>query len=146
MQSNTGLIPKRQTFGSCGYDFYAPEDIVLTPGEWTTIDTGVRFDGKESVVSLIDSPEYLFQAGWFMLIVPRSGFGSKYGFRLRNTVGIIDMDYRDTIKATMTAEAPLTISKGERFMQGIILPFGVFENEDKPTSERKGGHGSTGAN
>ena len=142
MQS-TGIIPKRQTRGSCGYDFYAPEDIVLTPGEWTTIDTGVKFDGKESVVSLIDYPVNLFQAGWFMLIVPRSGFGSQYGFRLRNTVGIIDMDYRDTIKATMTVDVPLTI---KRFMQGIIMPFGIFEDEEVPQSERNGGYGSTGVN
>ncbi|MBQ1298086.1 MAG: deoxyuridine 5'-triphosphate nucleotidohydrolase [Clostridiales bacterium] len=141
-----GQIPKRQTLGSCGYDFYAPEDIVLTPGEWTTIDTGVRFDGKELVESLIDYPVNLFQAGWFMMVVPRSGFGSKYGFRFRNTVGIIDMDYRDTIKATMTADVPLTIKKGDRFMQGIILPFGVFEDEEIPKAERNGGHGSTGVN
>ena len=141
-----GQIPKRQTRGSCGYDFYAPEDIVLTPGEWTTIDTGVRFDGKELVESLIDYPVNLFQAGWFMMVVPRSGFGSKYGFRFRNTVGIIDMDYRDTIKATMTADVPLTIKKGDRFMQGIILPFGVFEDEEIPKAERNGGHGSTGVN
>ena len=145
MQS-TGIIPKRQTRGSCGYDFYAPEDIVLTPGEWTTIDTGVRFDGKESVIALIQYPTYLFQAGWFMLIVPRSGFGNKFGFRLRNTVGVIDMDYRDTIKATMTVDIPLTIKKGERFMQGIVMPFGVFEDEEIPQSERNGGHGSTGVN
>ena len=143
---STGIIPKRQTRGSCGYDFYAPEDIVLTPGVWTTIDTGVHFTGKESVVSLIDYPVNLFQAGWFMLIAPRSGFGSEYGFKLRNTVGIIDMDFRDTIKATMTVDVPLTIKKGKRFMQGIILPFGVFEDEDIPKTERKGGYGSTGVN
>ena len=143
---STGIIPKRQTLGSCGYDFYAPEDIVLTPGEWTTIDTGVRFDGKECVLALDNLLVNSYHHGWFMLVVPRSGFGSKYGFRFRNTVGIIDMDYRDTIKATMTADVPLTIKKGERFMQGIILPFGVFEDEEIPKAERNGGHGSTGVN
>ena len=134
MQS-TGIIPKRQTLGSCGYDFYAPEDVVLTPGEWTTIDTGVRFDGSEDVTT-----------NWFMMVVPRSGLGSKYGFRFRNTVGIIDQDYRDTIKATVTVDVPLTLKKGERFMQGIILPYGVFGNEEEPTAIRTGGHGSTGVN
>lgn len=140
------IIPKRQTFGSAGYDFYAPDDIVLTPGEWTTVDTHVRFDGKESVLALIRYPVTMFHEGWFMLVVPRSGLGSKYGVRFRNTVGIIDMDYRDTIKATMTADVPFTIKKGERFMQGIILPFGVFENEETPIIQRTGGIGSTGAN
>lgn len=143
---STGQIPKRQTRGSCGYDFYAPEDIVLTPGEWTTIDTGVRFDGKELVESLIDYPVNLFQAGWFMMIAPRSSYGRDYGLRFRNTIGIIDMDFRDTIQATITVDVPLIIKKGQRFMQGIILPFGVFEDEEIPDAERKGGHGSTGVN
>ena len=141
-----GQIPKRQTRGSCGYDFYAPEDIVLTPGKWTTIDTGVRFDGKELVESLIDYPVNLFQAGWFMMIAPRSSYGRDYGLRFRNTIGIIDMDFRDTIQATITVDVPLTIKKGDRFMQGIILPFGVFEDEEIPKAERNGGHGSTGVN
>lgn len=136
VMESTGIIPKRQTVGSCGYDFYAPEDIVLTPGEWTTVDTGVRFTDKDKT---------LFK-DWFMMVVPRSGLGSKYGFRFRNTAGIIDKDYRDTIKATMTADTPLTIKKGERFMQGIVMPYLFFFDEEVPTAERNGGHGSTGAN
>lgn len=123
--------PRRATKGSAGYDFFSPDTYVLTPGKWTMIDTGVRLTDDDV-------------GDWFMMIVPRSGLSNKVGFRIRNTVGIIDMDYRDTIKAMVTVDEPYTLQRGERFMQGIILPFGTFKDEIEPTEERKGGHGSTG--
>ena len=35
-------LPKRATAGSAGYDFYAPFDITLSPGETIKIPTGIR--------------------------------------------------------------------------------------------------------
>ena len=35
-------LPKRATKGSAGYDFYAPFDITLAPGETIKIPTGIR--------------------------------------------------------------------------------------------------------
>ena len=35
-------LPKRATAGSAGYDFYAPFDIELNPGETANIPTGIR--------------------------------------------------------------------------------------------------------
>ena len=147
--------PKRATTGSAGYDFYAPEDYELRPGEWTVIDTGVSLDDYDEVLRfdvesevyedgvVIDEVDY--EVGrWFMMVVPRSGLSNKYGFRIRNTVGIIDMDYRDTIKVMVTVDEPYTLQKGERFIQGIVIPFGVFRCEIEPTEDRSGGHGSTG--
>lgn len=128
------FVPRRATIGSAGYDFFSPDEYDLKPGEWTTIDTKVRFDGEEDVPYL----------KWFMMIVPRSGLSFKYGLRIINTVAIIDMDYRDTIKLKITVEAPYRLAKGERFAQGIILPFGIFRDEIKPETTRNGGFGSTG--
>jgi dUTPase len=78
------------------------------------------------------------------MLVPRSGLSNKCGFRIRNTVGIVDMDYRDTIKAMVTVDEPYTLAKDERFLQGILLPYGTFWGEIMPTEARNGGHGSTG--
>lgn len=143
--------PKRATTGSAGYDFFAPDTYVLTPGKWTTIDTGVRLTDYDvaQVSEIVRMNEYVgkgkrYVGDWFMMIVPRSGLSNKVGFRIRNTVGIIDMDYRDTIKAMVTVDEPYTLQRGERFMQGIILPFGTFRDEIEPTEARNGGHGSTG--
>ena len=38
---------------------------------------------------------------------------------------------------------PVTIGRGERFCQGIFLPYGTAEEEEVP-EERTGGMGSTG--
>lgn len=132
-------IPKRATKGSAGYDFYSPEDISLIPGVWTNIDTGVRLDDD---LAIDGNDERIRQ--WFMMVVPRSGLSNRYGFRIRNTVGIIDMDYRETIKVKVTVDMPYTLEKGERFLQGILIPFGRFAGEIVPTAHRIGGFGSTG--
>lgn len=148
MQSkDSDLMPKRQTIGSCGYDFCLPEDVTFEPGKWTDIDTGVSFnDGMQTCSSEIKNPipTYLCPTRWFMLVVPRSSLGMKYGFRFANSVGIIDCDYRDTIKARITVDKELAMKKGERFMQGILIPYLVDYKEEQPTKTRNGGIGSTG--
>ena len=132
------LMPRRMTKNSCGYDFYAPETLIMGPGKWYTIDTGVNFDGTES-------PRFdgAICRDWFMIIAPRSSYGVKYGLKIKNTIGIIDMDYRDTIKATISVDVPFTLEKGQRFMQGIIIPFGKLIPEIDPVDVRDGGIGST---
>lgn len=149
---NEGIkMPRRATVGSAGYDFFAPDTYKLKPREWTMIDTGIRLVDSDNVQmsTITRINEYIgkgkhYIGDWFMMIVPRSGLSNRVGFRIRNTVGIIDMDYRDTIKVMVTVDEPYTLAKGEKFMQGIILPFGVFNNEIEPTEARMGGHGSTG--
>ena len=56
-------LPRRATAGSAGYDFFAPFDFELAPGETILMPTGVR--------ARID-------AGWVMMLYPRSGLGFKY--------------------------------------------------------------------
>ena len=127
--------PRRMTKGSAGYDFFSPNEYDLEPGKWTTIDTEV---------SLTNDDRCLNFGSWVMLIFPRSGLSNRYGLRIRNTVGVVDMDYRDTIKCTVTVDEPYTIKVGERFIQGVIVPFGTFDDEIKPIKDRIGGFGSTG--
>ena len=148
-------MPRRGTTMSCGYDFFAPETIDLKPGEWTMIDTGVSFDGTEDPHMIrmgrpiprdggAHTMSIAYPTRWFMMLAPRSGLSTKYGFRLRNTIGIIDMDYRDTIKAMVTVDEPYTLQKDEKFMQGIVMPFATFDSEIEPTENRTGGFGSSG--
>ena len=147
------FMPKRSTIGSAGYDFRAQEDYDLEPGRWTRIDLGVRFDGTEYVEVPVKTDwrskglyhhTKLVCSQWVMLLLPRSSYGMKYGFRFRNTVGVIDQSYRDNMVAEVTVEVPLSIKKGDKICQGIILPFGTFRDEMEPTDERTGGLGSTG--
>lgn len=139
MKSETADMPKRATVGSAAYDFYAPYDIDIKPGEWTVIDTGVRFENEMTVTF-----DNAINTDWCMLIMPRSGMGMKYGFRFKNTIGLIDKDYRGPIMATVTADEAFSIKAGERIFQGLIVPFGRFVNEVAPEAVRTGGMGSTG--
>ena len=145
--------PKRQTKESAGYDFYMPYDLDMEPGIWYTIDTQVSFTGKEKPYfdcTLSEEGEYknarVFPRFWYMQLMPRSSLGYKYGFRLANTVGVIDKDYVDHhISAKVMVEQSLSLKKGERFMQGVFIPVAFDLFEDIPTATRDGGHGSTGA-
>lgn len=128
------MKPKRSTKHSAGYDIYSPVDVYVVPGDKVVIDTGVAFEDSDTV----DLPD------WVFMIFPRSSLGFKYGMRFSNTVGIVDMDYRDTIKLSIEVSKPMRIKKGDRIAQGIFQFFGIWEQEDKPTAIRNGGIGSTG--
>lgn len=78
-------LPRRATKGSAGYDFYAPTDIVLMPGDTALIPTGVKVD-----LSGYDSSSNTTHV---LEIFPRSSIGIRYHTTLDNTVGIIDADY-----------------------------------------------------
>lgn len=132
-------LPKRATKGSAGYDFYAPFDFTLKPGETIKIPTGIRCKMEE---------------GWVLKIYPRSGLGFKYRLQLNNTVGIIDSDYYYSdneghimIKVTNDSNENKTVEvqKGQGFAQGIFVEFGITYDDDT-TDERNGGFGSTTSN
>ena len=128
------ILPHRATPGSAGYDFYLPINVCLTPDRPTVIPTGIRVQ--------IDH-------GYFLMCVPRSGLGFKYGVRLRNGCGIIDEDYvfadnEGHIMASVTTEVPVSLKAGDRFMQGIFIPYGVTIDDIPIKQARTGGFGSTG--
>ena len=129
-------LPKRATKGSAGYDFYAPFDIILAPGETIKVPTGIRAKMEDNYV---------------LKLYPRSGLGFKYRLQLNNTVGIIDSDYYYSdneghifIKLTNDSklDKDMIVKKGEGICQGIFLKFGLTIDDD--TNEiRNGGFGST---
>lgn len=129
-------LPRRATTGSAGYDFFAPCDITLAPGETAKIPTGIR-------VKIED--------GWVLKIYPRSGLGFKFRLQLNNTVGIIDSDYYNSdneghIFCRITNDSnegkTVSIKAGEGFCQGIFVEFGITVDDDAD-GVRNGGFGST---
>lgn len=131
-------LPRRATAGSAGYDFFAPADITLRPGETIKVPTGIR---------VWMEPE------WVLKCYPRSGLGFKFRLQLNNTVGIIDSDYyysdnEGHIFAKITNDTnegkTVEIKAGEGFMQGIFVEYGITLDDDV-TAVRNGGFGSTTA-
>lgn len=128
------VLPKRATFGSAGYDFFAPQEFTLLPSQTIKVATGIRVKIDE---------------GWVLKIYPRSSLGFKYRLTLDNTVGIIDSDYFNAdneghifIKMTNLGDKPLTVEKGKAFAQGIFVEYGITIDDDCD-SVRVGGIGST---
>ena len=129
-------LPKRATSGSAGYDFYAPVDFTIAPGETVKIPTGIRVHMEEE---------------WVLKCYPRSGLGFKYRLQLNNTVGIIDSDYyysdnEGHIFAKITNDSnegkTVELKAGNGFMQGIFVEYGITVDDDVQTV-RNGGFGST---
>jgi dUTP pyrophosphatase len=85
--------------------------------------------------------------GWVGMVVPRSSLGAK-GFKLCNTVGVIDSDYRGEILLKFEGYVP---EPGERVAQLVIVPCWhgnaeqmVSINDLSSTARGTGGFGSTG--
>lgn len=129
-------LPKRSTQNSAGYDFFSVVDFTLKPGEKRVIPTGVKvFMGTQEM---------------FMICV-RSSMGFRYNVRLANQVGIFESDYYENpstdghiyVCLQNEGDREYTIKKGDRFCQGIFIPFLISEEEEKIETVRVGGIGST---
>lgn len=129
-------LPTRSDPGSAGYDFYCNIPLMnLDPMKAFTVPTGIRCKIED---------------GWVLLLMPRSGMGFKYGMKLHNTIGVIDSSYYNAqneghimVKFSHTSPDPITINVGDRFVQGIFVPYGITE-DDNAQGERTGGFGSSG--
>ena len=129
-------LPKRATAGSAGYDFVSPLEVTVPAGGTALIPTGIRAE---------------MEPGWVLMLFPRSSLGFRHALRLSNTVGVIDSDYAFAkneghimVKLRNPLSEPVTIGRGERFCQGVFLPYGTAEEDETAFAERSGGMGSTG--
>ena len=129
------VLPKRQTKYSAGYDFYSPIDFVLHPNDVKKIPTGIKVIMNENEM---------------LMLVVRSSTGFRYNVRMTNQVGIIESDYYNNpineghiwISLQNHGSEDYIIKCGDRFIQGIFVPFLLVEN-DITTDKRIGGLGST---
>ena len=127
-------LPTRATSGSAGYDFYIPFNIKMD-SEWKTIPTGIK--------CRIDKD-------WCLVEMPKSGLGFKFRSKLANTLGLIDSDYYNNdnneghIMAKISSEIEKELTVGDKFIQGVLLPYGIATNDSVIANKRNGGLGSTG--
>ena len=129
-------LPAPATGGAAGFDLAAAADVEVPPRSIRLIGTGL----------VIGVPD-----GHFLGIFARSSTPLKRGLMVANGVGIIDSDYcgpADEIKIQVLniTDAPVTVARGDRLAQGIVLPCPRVEwNEvEEMTVPTRGGFGSTG--
>lgn len=142
---NNIKLPKRATYGSAGYDFFAPYNIIISPHDTVKIPTGIRWIGEDERLAKED----IFLDNLVLLLYPRSGSGFKYGLRLHNTCGVIDQSYflsdnegHIMVKLHNPSDETIEFSVGQGFCQGLIMPF-CITSDDMVTTSRNGGFGST---
>ncbi|MGI9305903.1 MAG: dUTP diphosphatase [Gammaproteobacteria bacterium] len=133
------FLPQYATDGAAGMDLRACLDAPrrILPGETQIVGTGIA-------VSIV-RPDYM------ALLAPRSGLGTKHGIILANTVGIIDSDYQNEIRAALynRGKDAYEIAPGERICQLIFLPVSraalkTVREFSQNTARGLGGFGSTG--
>lgn len=132
------VLPVRSSNGAAGFDLTAATEKFRAEktGPIQEYDTGLAFEIPE---------------GYVGLVFPRSSITTKTTFMLGNGVGVIDSDYRGTIKfqyRNINPGAGKKYNVGDRIGQIIILPIPAvnFEEVSELTdSDRgEGGFGSTG--
>ena len=109
-------LPSRATNKSCGYDFYAINDVTIKPGQIVKIPTGYK--------AKFLSDEMLF-------LIIRSSIGFKYNVRMCNQVGVIDADYYNNedneghmfVSLQNEGDKDFCIEKGQAYCQGIFVKY-----------------------
>ena len=129
-------MPTYGTNGAACFDFYATDNAIVHPKTTSDmLDTGIAFEIPD---------------GYVMLAYSRSGHGFKNGIRLCNSVGVIDSDFRDSVKVRLVNDSyvPFSVQAGDRILQAMIIPvpsIALVEVEELSDTERgTGGLGSTG--
>lgn len=133
---NNFIKPEYKRDLSGGLDIYFQTDVILNPNQINKIPLGFAAEVPEGCVALL---------------LPRSSAGIK-GIGLRNTVGVIDADYRGEWLAFITLDSicdkPITFKRGERALQALIVPFSRVAIELTDTLSETGrgdtGFGGTG--
>lgn len=125
---------KKATEGSSGYDLHAKESVVIEPGSFVIVKTGVFIEMQKNMEAHVRS---------------RSGLATK-GIFVLNGIGTIDSDYRGEIGVILAnfSKVCYNINKDDRIAQLVFckLPNIVICVVDKLSSTQRGldGFGSTG--
>jgi dUTP pyrophosphatase len=130
-------LPQRAHSTDAGADLFAwfegnTQEYEIFPGEQKMIDTGIA----------VKIPR-----GYAGFVYNRSSQGKK-GIQIPHSVGIIDSDYRGTIKVILKnlGEDPYKITLGDRIAQLVIqkVELVTFTDIWNDTQRGTGGFGSTG--
>lgn len=134
--SRTARPPIRATSASAGLDLSLPADVTI----------------RNRTITVVELPyKVAIPDGYVGLLALRSSLGAR-GITIPNSVGVIDSDYRGTLKLPLSLlhdSGPIILRAGERVAQLVLLPVALpmpveaDVNADE-TSRAAGGLGSTG--
>lgn len=134
-ETNTQLLPKRETAHAAGYDLKTRHSVMIEPGQIALVETGVKaYMQPDEVLYLYD----------------RSSNPRKKGIVLINSVGVIDHDYYNNesneghIMAQFKniSDKPVRIEQNDRIVQAVFAKY-LITDDDEASGTRTGGFGST---
>ena len=163
-------LPTRSTPGAAGYDFYSPFKFRMEPGTTVKIPTGIRVDINENWWLLlcpksglgfkyhihlantigVDDSDYYYSDNtghiFIKMVMPND---APAGHRVFNEHSSDTITYwrPDLFGKSIATEIPdeLIIEQGEKFAQGVFLPYGITRDDHLyEKKQRTGGEGSTG--
>ena len=129
------ILPTKAHINDSGYDLYSNKDILIHPGFWELVTTGIAVRMPLGIEGCVR---------------PRSGLALKNGITVLNTPGTIDNNYRGEIGVILfnAGKEPFRVKKGDRIAQLVfqIIPRTYFNElkELDDTDRGSGGFGSTG--
>jgi dUTP pyrophosphatase len=127
-------LPERHSTGAAGYDLSSVHDVLIAPGSWGLVGTGIAI---------------AVPAGTYGRIAPRSGLSTR---GVAVGAGVVDSDYRGEVKVLLvnhSATEELQVRRGDRvaqlILEAIVTPPVSVASELPGTSRGEAGFGSTGA-
>lgn len=131
--------PEYATEGSAGFDLRANEELVIEPGDYTMVSTGLFFELPPNLE---------------LQVRPRSGLAAKHGVTVLNTPGTVDSDYCGEVKVILInhGKSNFKIEIGDRIAQAVIatvtaksmVKLNKVDQLNDDTERGTGGFGSTG--
>lgn len=129
-------LPAYGSAEAAGFDLAAADDTTIAARSIALVRTGL----------VVEVP-----AGHFLGIFARSSTPLKRGLLVANGVGVIDPDYcgptdEILIQVLNVTDADVTVKRGDRLAQGIVLPAPrvQWEEVDDLRNVARGGFGATG--
>jgi len=136
VSTNHGLEKAHPT--DAGFDIKAnvTSEVVLEPGEFKLIDTGIRLDLPQGIEAQVR---------------PRSGMAAKHGVTILNAPGTIDPGYRGEVKVILInhGKEQYVVRNGDRIAQLVfsmvldVTLMKVNEINTQKTDRKEKGLGST---
>ncbi len=128
-------LPIYQTSGSVGFDIYTRITAEIPPHSFLLLPTNL----------IIATPPDLM-----LMIAIRSSSAKNKGINMRNSIGVIDQDYKgddDEIQILVQnlTDKVVSVERGERLAQGIFVRIerAVWQVVGQMNKTNRGGFGST---
>lgn len=136
LMTETAKLPVYSTEEAAGADLCSAEAVMILPGEYRVIRTGLRMD---------------IPKGYHVEIRSRSGLAAKHGVFVLNSPGTVDSDYTGEVGVILcnVSQKPFIIAIGDRIAQMVVIKhetvkFSHVGHVEKETERGAGGFGHTG--